>query len=109
VPETATYRKGLTEFNYWNYPDINPLLFPSNLPINTDYLHHSASLTTHRELSRGYRKLYESDDTEAIWCTVGYSADRSLSNRKGIGHAERTREATDCYGAANVCDGFVAI
>jgi hypothetical protein len=69
------YVKGLTRFNYWHYPDVNPLLEQRSPPFDTpqyatvDGVDDIARIA-HKKLSARYCKAHQAGDPEAIFAYV---------------------------------------
>jgi hypothetical protein len=65
------YVKGLTRFNYWNYPAFNPLLEQRSPPYDlSDDPVTKLETAVHRRLSAKHRDAYKAGDTQAIFTYV---------------------------------------
>jgi hypothetical protein len=75
MTDVLRYVKGLTRFNYWDYPAFNPLLEQRSPPFDTpkyaivDGVDDTASIA-HKKLSAKYHKAHQAGDTEAIFTYV---------------------------------------
>jgi hypothetical protein len=68
MTDVLRYVKGLTRFDYWNYPLINPLLEKRSPPFDTpEYTVDDLDNIVHKQLSTRYQKAHEAGDSEAIF------------------------------------------
>jgi hypothetical protein len=73
MTDVLRYVKGLTRFNYWNYPVFNPQLEQRSPPFDTPQYAIDTDVedrNTHKKLSAKYGKAHQDGDPEAIFTYV---------------------------------------